>query len=102
MNDAEVVMLMDPKAPHIDALLAELVNRPAWHRRAACRGVGVDAFIIGQGAQYEEGSRKLCAGCPVRQECLETALAHGDTTTGLWGGTTPVERRKMRRGRAVA
>jgi WhiB family redox-sensing transcriptional regulator len=89
-------------APHIEALLDELIRRPAWHQRAACRGVGVDLFIIGPGAQYEDSARQLCAGCTERQECLESALAHGDTTTGLWGGTTPAERRQMRRGRAVA
>jgi WhiB family redox-sensing transcriptional regulator len=86
----------------VEALLDELVRRPAWHQHAACRDVGADAFIIDRGAQYEEGARLLCAGCPVRQQCLQTALEHGDATTGLWGGTTPAERRQMRRGRAVA
>jgi hypothetical protein len=102
MHPLEVELLMDPKAPDIDVLLAELINRPAWHRKAACRGLGVDSFVIGQGAQYEKSARRLCAGCSVRQECLETAMAHGDTMTGLWGGTTPTERKQMRRGRAVA
>jgi hypothetical protein len=88
-------------APDVEALLGELVRRPEWHRQAACRGVGADAFIIDRGAQYEDSVRQLCAGCSVRQECLETALANADTT-GLWGGTTPTERRQMRRGRAVA
>jgi WhiB family transcriptional regulator, redox-sensing transcriptional regulator len=95
-------LMAGDSAPDIEALLEELVRRPAWHRQAACRGVGTAAFIIGQGAQYEKRARRVCAGCPVRQECLETALAHGDTMTGLWGGTTPTERKQMRRGRAVA
>ena len=83
----------------LDALLAELVNRPAWHRQAACRGVGVDLFVIDQGQQYEPRARQMCAGCPVRQECLDAALSFGDRgVTGLWGGTTPTERRQLRRG----
>ena len=89
-------------APDLEALLDELVRRPAWHQQAACRGIGADAFIIDRGAQYEDHARQLCAGCSVRHECLDTALANGDTTTGLWGGTTPTERRQMRRGSAVA
>jgi WhiB family transcriptional regulator, redox-sensing transcriptional regulator len=101
MHPLEIEMLMDPKAPDIDALLAELVNRPAWHRNAACRGAGVGLFIIDHGSQYEERSRDLCAGCLVRQECLKVALADGNTT-GMWGGTTPTQRRQIRRGRAVA
>jgi WhiB family redox-sensing transcriptional regulator len=101
MHALEVEMLMDPKAPDIDVLLAELVNRPVWHRQAACRGVGVDLFIIGHATQYEDRARLLCAGCSVRPECLETALAISGTV-GMWGGTTPVERRQMRRGKAVA
>jgi hypothetical protein len=88
-------------APDVEALLDELVRRPVWHPHAACRGAGADAFIVDRGAQYEESARQLCAGFSVRQECLETALAYGDTTTGLWGGTTPTERRQMRRRRAV-
>jgi WhiB family transcriptional regulator, redox-sensing transcriptional regulator len=44
--------------------------------------------------------RALCEGCPVRQECLETALAD-DSLVGLWGGTTDAERREIRRGRVA-
>jgi hypothetical protein len=102
MDELEVRWLMTREGPDIDTLLAELVNRPAWHRRAACSGVGVDRFIIDQGSQYEDSARQLCAACLVRDQCLEAALANGDTTTGLWGGATPTERRQMRRGRAVA
>jgi WhiB family transcriptional regulator, redox-sensing transcriptional regulator len=89
-------------APDIEMLLDELVRRPAWHQQAACRGVGADLFIIDRGTQYEESARQLCAGCSVHPECLDAALAYGGSMTGLWGGTTPTERRQMRRGRAVA
>jgi hypothetical protein len=34
--------------------------------------------------------------CPVRVECLEYALQDGDCFDhGIWGGTTPRERRKL-------
>ncbi len=74
--------------------------RPEWHARAACRGTGTDAFFPRRGTLYD-GTRQLCAECPVREECLETALADSKLV-GLWGGTTPAQRREMRRERAVA
>jgi Transcription factor WhiB len=74
---------MLPEAPDPAAVLAELLQRHEWHHRAACAGVGPSHFIDA-GSQYE-ASRRFCATCPVRTECLETALA--DTTaSGLWGG----------------
>jgi hypothetical protein len=40
-----VESLMAAKDPAgVDVILAELVNRPAWHRRAACRRAGTDLF----------------------------------------------------------
>jgi WhiB family redox-sensing transcriptional regulator len=45
---------------------------------------------------WSEYNRDLCQGCTVRQECLDVALADPDLT-GLWGGTTPKERKAMRR-----
>ena len=47
-----------------------------------------------------EAVRALCAACPVRQECLEVALADSDLL-GLWGGTTDAERRELRRSRVA-
>ena len=43
----------------------------------------------------------ICAGCGVRRECLEFALAH-DQTYGIWGGTTVEDRRRRRRAAAAA
>ena len=35
-----------------------------------------------------------CAGCPVRRSCLAHALR--DSETGVWGGTTDVQRAALR------
>jgi WhiB family redox-sensing transcriptional regulator len=75
--------------------LEELFHRPEWYQRAACRGVGTEGFIIDKGHRL---SRGLCQDCPVRQECLDTALADPDLV-GVWGGTSERERREMRRAR---
>jgi WhiB family redox-sensing transcriptional regulator len=82
--------------------LDELIGRPAWQRRAACRGLGTAGFIAGRGgrAGYVR-AKETCACCPVRQECLEVALENDDLV-GMWGGTTANERRMIRAGRGVA
>jgi WhiB family transcriptional regulator, redox-sensing transcriptional regulator len=70
-----------------------------WHQEAACRGRGPNAFVRGPRSDY--GSmRELCESCPVRLECLEFALSD-ESLTGLWGGTTDMERRLIRRRRVA-
>jgi WhiB family redox-sensing transcriptional regulator len=50
-------------------------------------------------AEYSDVARAMGAGCPVRQDCLEYALADR-TITGLWGGQDDRElRRELRRER---
>jgi hypothetical protein len=58
--------------------LDELIGRPAWQRRAACRGLGTQGFVIGRGGRGYTKAKELSAGCSVRQECLEVALADED------------------------
>lgn len=70
-----------------------------WHQQAACRGKGPRAFVRGPRSDYG-ATRELCDTCPVRRDCLEEALAD-DSLTGLWGGTTDIERRLIRRGRVA-
>ncbi len=44
----------------------------------------------------------VCAACPVRGECLELALRNWATGQfGVWGGTVPAERGKLRAGRVT-
>lgn len=37
----------------------------------------------------------ICATCPVQADCLAYALRTGEDD-GIWGGTTPKQRRRMR------
>ena len=65
-----------------------------WRYRAACRGADLQTFFPGRG-QSAEPARQICAGCPVRQPCLDYALSHG-ITHGIWGGLTERDRRPLR------
>jgi hypothetical protein len=49
MDEFELAFLMDPTAPDVDELIAGLLNRPAWHRKTACRGMGPDMFFTAAG-----------------------------------------------------
>ena len=50
----------------------------------------------GPGERQIARAKMICAGCQVRRECLEYALAH-DQVYGIWGGTTPEDRQRARR-----
>jgi WhiB family redox-sensing transcriptional regulator len=65
-----------------------------WRYRAACRGTDLNVFFPGRG-ESAEPARQICAGCPVRQPCLDYALSHG-ITHGIWGGLTERDRRPLR------
>ena len=69
-----------------------------WQRDAACRGLGVEesqAIFFPAPGESISAARALCEGCPVSGQCLDFALTHG--CTGVWGGTSDHERRRIRR-----
>jgi|SRR5271163_2754135 WhiB family transcriptional regulator, redox-sensing transcriptional regulator len=72
-----------------------------WRSAAACRSADPDLFFprsaTGLAAQIAR-AKTICAGCGVRRECLEFALAHGQNY-GIWGGTTAEDRQRDRRRR---
>ena len=71
-----------------------------WRSAGACLSADPDLFFpissAGPGELQIAQARMICAGCRVRQECLEFALAH-DQVYGIWGGTTPEDRQRGRR-----
>jgi WhiB family transcriptional regulator, redox-sensing transcriptional regulator len=68
-----------------------------WRKRAACRGIDPEVFFPASDEDAEE-AKEICAVCPVREACLEYALAHRERE-GVWGGCTERERRRMIRQR---
>jgi WhiB family transcriptional regulator, redox-sensing transcriptional regulator len=82
----------DQSRHHIPALPAPALA--GWRYRAACRGTDLNVFFPGRG-ESAEPARQICAGCPVRQPCLDYALSQG-ITHGIWGGLTERDRRPLR------
>jgi WhiB family redox-sensing transcriptional regulator len=68
-----------------------------WRQHAACRGLEPEVFYPVSEEQTEE-AKAICRECPVREPCLEYALANRERD-GVWGGATERERRRMIRQR---
>ena len=76
-----------------------------WQWRAACRGEDANLFFppshferADAKRSRERKARALCAGCPVRAECLDYALRVREPH-GVWGGLNEAERRALLRDR---
>jgi len=91
-----VLALMEHGSPGPADLLRVMLARPTWQRRAACRGDGVGAYFPTRGASDLDLARAVCAGCEVRSDCLDYALAD-PSVLGVWGGTSERERQRLRR-----
>jgi len=67
-----------------------------WSRRSSCLDEDPELFFPvsyeGPGREQYERARAVCSLCPVRGRCLEYAL-NTHQMYGVWGGTTPEERR---------
>ena len=74
-----------------------------WRDRAACRGLDINLFFPGPGEMAKiRVAREYCATCPVQLECLEYALHFPDRDLpGIYGGTTELERRHIRKRRKI-
>jgi WhiB family redox-sensing transcriptional regulator len=75
--------------------LAQIVHRPAWQSRAACRGEPITTFFQTRQVNYDRAAA-LCATCAVRRECLDAVIAV-PAIVGFWAGTSERERRRLRR-----
>ena len=72
---------------------------PDWHAQAACRGHDQQIFFPPRGeavVKLSTVAKAICAGCPVRTECLDYAVTNIEPF-GIWGGMTERQRRALRR-----
>jgi WhiB family redox-sensing transcriptional regulator len=71
-----------------------------WMLRGLCRELEPAEFFPSDGVGVER-ARKICAQCPVKDECLEYALTYR-IDHGVWGGASERERRRILRARRLA
>jgi WhiB family redox-sensing transcriptional regulator len=67
---------------------------PPWMLEALCAQTDPDEFFPDKG-EDSEPAKAVCRTCPVTAECLNYALANNEQF-GVWGATTPRQRRKLR------
>lgn len=71
-----------------------------WRAASACLRADPDLFFpistSGPAVIQIARAKAICARCPVRRQCLEFARTH-EPGYGIWGGTTPEDRQRVRR-----
>ncbi len=78
----------------------------SWRDDAACKGMTQTIFFPPNRVWDEKHcatARRICAACPVKEPCLAEALKVTTNDDGIFAGTTPHQRNRMRTGiRVVA
>jgi WhiB family redox-sensing transcriptional regulator len=80
-------------------------TRPGdWIRdpRRACANVDPDIFFpdTSNANTLIKQARAICAACPFRVDCAEYAISE-PMIKGVWGGTTEIDRRRIRHRRRL-
>jgi WhiB family redox-sensing transcriptional regulator len=76
--------------------------KQSWRQQAACRGLDPLIFYpVSDDDVATDVAKEVCAGCNVREACLEYALTVREKE-GIWGGATERERRRILRQRRRA
>lgn len=69
----------------------------SWIKYGNCRDAPIDVFFP---EKYTKETmleaRSFCADCPARINCLHYALSQGSSLEGVWCGTSPSQRRRIR------
>ncbi|WP_434741588.1 WhiB family transcriptional regulator [Micromonospora sp. SH-82] len=79
--------------PRLLRALSERRSDEAWRTRGTCQSVDPETFFPAPN-EPADAAVSLCRSCDVQGSCLAWALDVGDCH-GVWGGTTPRERRAM-------
>ncbi len=80
--------------PRFRAALDHRIPEPQWRSRGECLRHDPEIFFPNAAEDPAEALR-ICGDCTVLGPCLAAALDSGECD-GVWGATTPDERRPMR------
>lgn len=78
----------------------EPMTVPDFYHDALCAQVDTELFFPDKGGAPSP-AKDICAACPVITQCRDYALAD-PSLWGVWGGTTTVDRQRIRAGRKAA
>lgn len=71
-----------------------------WRTLSECRDSDPNLFFpvgsTGPAVEQIAAAKKICASCPVNEECLQYAL-ETNQEAGVWGGYAEDERRRLRK-----
>jgi WhiB family redox-sensing transcriptional regulator len=76
------------------------IHIPDWFAEGLCAQTDPEAFYPEKGGSTREAKR-VCLGCPVRNDCLQWALDRQERF-GIWGGLSERERRQVARNQGRA
>jgi Transcription factor WhiB len=111
VREGRVRQVLGPlRTAHRHATQAERAERPvavveddgrqAWLDQAACRELDPERFFPESGEHTKAAEAKAtCGSCQVRDQCLELAVTAAgglDHDHGVFGGTLPAERSRLR------
>jgi WhiB family redox-sensing transcriptional regulator len=80
--------------PRFQAALRDRHSDPRWRSRGRCLDGDPERFFLAA-AEDPAPALAVCRTCSVAGPCLAAALDSGEVD-GVWGATTPAERRPMR------
>lgn len=93
----------DTLAYALGQALAAIADSQPWMRRARCSSADPSTFFPSKGSG-PANAKRICATCPVTEECLAYALEMDEAegggaqqTFGVFGGLTGPERRRLAR-----
>lgn len=87
-------MPVDTERTRAELLTALGYPPPRWHLDAACREYPDLSWFPERGDPVTK-LKAICARCLVAEECRTEAI-NDPGLLGVWGGTTPKERRAIR------
>jgi WhiB family redox-sensing transcriptional regulator len=81
--------------------MGHVMRTDRWRDQGRCKGADPEVFHPEDDEDPGDAAKAICAPCPVREVCLEHALAVREKI-GVWGGYTAKERRRLIRQRRRA
>ena len=86
---------MPPKTS-VDEPVVRLAAPPQWLADGACADSSDPEMFtpLDEDGRSGEPARRVCAGCPLRRQCLDYAISTRQPV-GIWGGCSTNERAQV-------